>query len=149
VTRLFTTVSPSEMNKDPEFTAAALPEGNVSARLSANQRITCSGPQGMRLSGGRELALDATGAVPSIRKMPFSEKVEEFDASGRSIVVADNTKAIDDSISKWNDSVRYDRARASPATPVVRQAGLHGTEGAAHAELRDRRGDRARAAASR
>ena len=108
VTRLFTTLSPYEMTKDPEFAAASLSEEPVSAALSATQRFTCDGEQVLELQDGREIALTSGGSVPGIDAMPYVEMVEEFDAAGTRTLVGDNSGDIDESISASNDTVSFE-----------------------------------------
>jgi hypothetical protein len=105
LTRLFTTMSPVEMTQDPEFLERQ-GLGNVPViRLSATQRITCQNQSGMTLPGGRMVALTAQQGWPRFADtMPWAEKVEEIQATGDPVVLADNTATIDGQLKVWNDS---------------------------------------------
>jgi hypothetical protein len=105
LTRMFTTMSPLEMTQDPEFLERQ-GLGNVPLiRLTATQRITCQNQAGMTLPGGRMVALTAQQGWPRFADtMPWAEKVEEIQATGDPVVLADNTAKIDEQLKAWNDS---------------------------------------------
>jgi hypothetical protein len=103
LTRLYTLLSPEEMNVDPTFVFdARLPD--VSNRHTAKLVLDCGvggapGSAGARmtLDDGRELAFDSSGAPDRsiVDAMPAAAKVEQL-KEGR--VVTDNTRAISDAI---------------------------------------------------
>lgn len=101
LTRMFTTISPSEMTEDPMFHARpGLPP--VSRVNQGTLRRTCSGAQGMILPDGRQVALDA-GAWPAWDSaMPWAEKIEEYVEGGDAITLVDNSAIIDDQLAAWN-----------------------------------------------
>jgi MYXO-CTERM domain-containing protein len=103
LTRLYTLLSPEEMNVDPTFVFdARLPE--VSNRHTAKLVLECGvggapGSAGARLTleDGRELAFDSSGTPDRsvVDAMPAAAKIEQL-KEGR--LVTDNTRAISDAI---------------------------------------------------
>lgn len=104
LTRLFTTLSPSEMTLDPIFMPwPGLPP--VAALQQAVRRRTCSGKSVMLLPDEREVALDDNGLWPLWDSlMPWLEKIEEYQTDGNIVTLVDNTAAIDAKLLEWNES---------------------------------------------
>ncbi len=104
LTRLFTTISPAEMTEDPEFLEHdGLPDVRISG--SGVRRVTCTGPSGMTLPDGRQVALTPTSTWPGFsNQMPFAERIEEYPSVGAGIVLVDNTERINAQLKLWNDS---------------------------------------------
>jgi MYXO-CTERM domain-containing protein len=104
LTRLFTTISPSEMTLDPVFMAwPGLP--TVNAFQQATRRTTCSGNSVMLLPDDREVALDPSGFWPVWdSQMPWAEKIEEYQADGDVVTLVNNTATIDAQLLAWNES---------------------------------------------
>jgi MYXO-CTERM domain-containing protein len=103
LTRLFTTISPSEMTLDPIFLPwPGLP--TVAAGQSATRRTTCSGKSVMLLPDGRDVALDSGQWPVWDSQMPWVETIEEFQADGDVVTLVDNTAAIDQKLLAWNES---------------------------------------------
>ena len=111
LTRLFTTLSPSEMTQVPFFAArAGLPEMTNTVQF-ALQRIAESG-SGVTLPGGAEVAL-SDGAWPPFPGMPAAARIEQY-AIGRPVtVVRNNTASIDAVLEAWNESRNW------PAPPIA------------------------------
>jgi MYXO-CTERM domain-containing protein len=102
LTRLFTTLSPTEMTLDPIFMPwPGLPP--VQPYQQATRRTTCSGNSVMLLPDGREVALDSFGQWPPWdSQMPFVEEIEEYQADGDVVKLVDNTELIDAELLAWN-----------------------------------------------
>jgi MYXO-CTERM domain-containing protein len=102
LTRLFTTLSPTEMTLDPIFMPwPGLPP--VQPLQQATRRTTCSGNSVMLLPDGREVALDSSGQWPPWdSQMPFAEEIEEYQADGDVVKLVDNTDIIDAELLAWN-----------------------------------------------
>lgn len=118
LTRLFTTISPSEMTDDPEFVELSSNSlGDVAPALNATDRTTCDQKTVMELSDGKEVAYN--GSMPAFdSSMPFAERVEEFDTSGNRVTLADFDKTIDTKLGESNRALGYepgasDRAQLS------------------------------------
>ncbi len=103
LTRLFTTISPSEMTLDPIF--MPLPGlSTVSQSQQATRRTTCTGQSAMLLPDGHQVALSA-GAWPVWdSQMPWLTKIEEYKSDGTVLTLVDNTDAIDEKLLAWNKS---------------------------------------------
>lgn len=102
LTRLFTTVSPSEMTEDPMFHAHAGLDP-VQPLNMAVRRTDCCGASTMDL-GSTEIAYDkSTGSWPTWDStMPWAEKIEEFSLAGDRITLVDNASKISGQIAAWN-----------------------------------------------
>jgi len=101
LTRLYTTISPSEMNEDPMFHAQpGLP--TVNRFQQSTLRITCDGQRGMLLPDGREVALDGAQWPVWDSLMPWAEEIAEYPVGGQKIVLVDNTSKINALLAEWN-----------------------------------------------
>jgi MYXO-CTERM domain-containing protein len=103
LTRLFTTISPSEMTLDPFFEArGGLPQ--VALPTVAVWRRTMTSASGFTLPGGDMVAMDK-GLWPAFTSaMPWTAKIEEYPAGKAAKVVADNAMTIESELAKWNES---------------------------------------------
>jgi MYXO-CTERM domain-containing protein len=105
LTRMFTTLSPIEMNLDPEFVERDDLAGVRRISLSAIQRVTCQSQAGVTLPDNRSVALPARQTWPLLpTTMPFAERIEEIPAIGAPMVLKDNTDTINAQLKMWNDS---------------------------------------------
>lgn len=109
LTRLFTTISPSEMTEDPEFRRLGK-QADVPNQLQAQPRLVCGSKEIMTLPSKREVALDrsTTGRAFSSpwptwgENMPYAALVEDYSGDGDAIVLADNGAAIDSALAAYN-----------------------------------------------
>ncbi len=119
VTRLTSSLSPSEMTVDPVF----VPNnemGDVSNQHMARLRVECEGgeyvdsPRRLILADETEIALPPLGEDFSGNDAsffteadlgPFAAVIETTSGSGASIPVADNTTEIEDDITEHNETV--------------------------------------------
>ena len=105
LTRMFTTLSPSEMDLDPEFIERDDLAGVGRISLTAIQRVTCQSKVGMDLPDGRSVALSGQQIWHGFgTDMPDAERVEEIQATGAPLLLKDNTATINAVLKTWNDS---------------------------------------------
>ena len=113
LTRMFTTISPSEMTVDPEFvdTHEALKstsQTDVASGRVATRQLQCDNISQLTTVGTRQVAPTKTPAVwPSFPEMPAAERIEEYQESGAKVVLVDNTRAIDDQLAAYNTSQNW------------------------------------------
>jgi len=106
LTRMITTISPSEMTEDPMF--AELGGETMDSERSVTLRRTCEGNQVAELPDGRQLALPSRLSWPDVdARMPWAERVEDY-ATGELIVLMDGTPTIDQQIHAWNAAEQRD-----------------------------------------
>lgn len=109
LTRMFTTISPTEMTEDPQFHENdGLPE--VPNLLNGTLRLLCNGDQVFTLPDGREIYLpagttwpdfpDEPGGVPGM--MASSHVIETVPNQGAPIVLTDNTAVLEAVLADWN-----------------------------------------------
>jgi hypothetical protein len=104
LTRMFTTISPTEMSLDPEFqTRADLP--NVALPGLATRRIMCDNRNLFTLPNGREVMLPNLSATwPSFSDaMPWAETVEEYPAEGPPITLIDQRSKVANELRTYNE----------------------------------------------
>ncbi|MBK7584355.1 MAG: DUF2330 domain-containing protein [Myxococcales bacterium] len=128
LTRLFTTISPSEMTEDPIFRPAP-GEPPVAPIQTAVQRITCSGQRGMILPDSREVALDGLAWPPWDSLMPWVEEIEEYPVGGTKITLVDNTKKIDALLTEWNQKQGWPPSDGSGGSGANGSGGSSGSSG--------------------
>lgn len=105
LTRLYTTLSPHEMDLDPIFHANAdLPD--VSNIFSATRTFTCEGPDFVELDDGTRIAVGGFDADPP--DFPTALRVFEVPLSGPPMLIADATEAADEARTAWNASQGLD-----------------------------------------
>jgi len=113
LTRMYTTISPSEMNTDPMFRSnSTLPE--VPAVHIANQRILCDGSRLVTLPDGREVFFPAGDPLvwPDFQdEMPFAEEVDQETAAQDAPLVnlVNNTEEINRLLDEHNKVRGYDK----------------------------------------
>ncbi len=120
LTRLFTTISPSEMTLDPIFKAWPGLDP-VNSYQQATRRTTCDDKIGMILPDQREVALDATGAWPLWdSQMPWIEKMVEYQDDGQVVTLVDNKSKINSKLQSWNQSRGWgqDPAKATDSAGI-------------------------------
>jgi len=102
LTRMFTTISPSEMDTDPEFHARPdLPD--VALPGLATRRVMCNGRDIFTLPTGEEVALPEDGLWPKWGDdMPWVSSIEEFPLQGEPIVLVDNTAKAQSALKSQN-----------------------------------------------
>jgi MYXO-CTERM domain-containing protein len=111
LTRMYTTISPNEMNADPMFRSnSTLPE--VVARRQATQRTLCDGSRLITLPDGREVFFPADEPLvwPDFQdEMPWEEDVDqENNAQNAPLVnLVDNTDEIDRLLAEYNKKRGY------------------------------------------
>lgn len=94
LTRLFTTLSPEDMNTDPVFSFnASLPD--VPLLRSAFLQANCSSPSRPTLVTAQGWRRTATGSSPAPGTGPVARRIEVLSEEGPPTVTADNDLAID------------------------------------------------------
>jgi len=112
LTRMFTTISPTEMTEDPEFQERDNLR-TVTASGSGTLRVTCSGSRAMTLPDGRLVALTGQQTWPTFsERMPWAEKIEDLSVSGEPVVLVDNTERINNELLAWNQPQGWQGYRA-------------------------------------
>ena len=106
LTRMYTTISPSEMNADPVFRAnSTLP--NVVAQRFATQVLHCDGSTSVNLPDGRQVYFPAGEPLvwPDFQdEMPWDEDIDQdgMAANAPLINLSDKTQEIDDLLAAYN-----------------------------------------------
>jgi hypothetical protein len=104
LTRMFTTMSPSEMDLDPEFLERDGLDSVPAINLTATQRITCSNRAGMVLPDGHDVALVSQGTWPTFSlRMPWVKKIDEIQPA-TIVHLVDNTATIESELAAWNNA---------------------------------------------
>jgi hypothetical protein len=104
LTRMFTTLSPVEMDLDPEFLERDGLDNVPQINVQAIQRVTCDSRAGMVLPDGRNVGLISQGTWPRFSNtMPWAEKIDEIQAD-KVIHLVDNTAKIEMELATWNQS---------------------------------------------
>ncbi len=105
LTRLYTQISPHEMTEDPIFVPS--PQRTyeqVQTTYFANDLLTCACADEMELPDGR--VVEHGGSWPLFSSaMPWAERIEEVAVDGETIVLVDNSAAIDEELTRWNESL--------------------------------------------
>jgi MYXO-CTERM domain-containing protein len=124
LTRMFTTLSPVEMDLDPEFFERDGLDNVPRINLNAVQRITCTQQAAMTLPDGRAVALPSQGTWPTFsNQMPFAEKIDEIQPNAV-VNLVDNTATIDAQLKAWNDAQGWPPALTTTGPgPVVGSGG--------------------------
>jgi MYXO-CTERM domain-containing protein len=110
LTRMYTTISPSEMNADPIFRSnASLPE--VPAQRIATQTTHCDGSTTVELPDGRQVYFPAGEPLvwPEFQdEMPWDEDIDQDGMADDAplINLVDNTDKIDELLEEYNDRRR-------------------------------------------
>ncbi|PRQ03064.1 hypothetical protein ENSA5_18350 [Enhygromyxa salina] len=111
LTRMYTTISPSEMNADPMFRSnASLPDVDNNRR--ATQRTLCDDSRIITLPDGREVFFPANEDLvwPKFQdEMPWDEDIDQDGMADDAplINLVDNTQKINDLLDEYNKSKGY------------------------------------------
>jgi hypothetical protein len=103
LTRMFTTISPSEMTEDPMFHPQPgldpVQPGSIAVR-----HTNCCGATTMELTDGRDVALDkATQSWPVWdSSMPWADQIEEYHLDGEKVTLVNNAPKIAEQLASWN-----------------------------------------------
>ncbi len=104
LTRMYTTLSPSEMTRDPLFSEMpGLPE--VDNVWLATRFSRCDGPDRVELDTGEVLWFTENDAPPTFSQMPYARIVEQF-FTGAPMTLRDHGEAIDALLYAWNEEHR-------------------------------------------
>ncbi len=108
LTRLYTTISPNEMTKDPMFFVNPDLEDVPNIRTGTN-RTLCNGDSVWTLPDGREVYVPAGEAWPNIGGDEFwEEEVDEMSDQGAPMVLVDNSQAINEQLRSYNAEQGWD-----------------------------------------
>jgi len=102
LTRMYTTISPAEMTKDPLFEEAD-GLGDVSNQWSATRVNVCDGPDRLELADGQIIWFDDDDVPPRFDEMPNSVAADDI-MEGRLMRVADRQDQINAMLDDWNDT---------------------------------------------
>ena len=102
LTRMYTTISPQEMNEDPVF--AENPDlGEVPNLRIAQDRLMCTGHARYTLPDGRIVWVENDGPWPTFPgEMPWEEETQQMPLVGAPQVLNSNTELIDQLLAEWN-----------------------------------------------
>ena len=102
LTRMYTTISPDEMNEDPIFKPnRELPE--VPNLLQANRLLRCDGHATWTLPDGRDVFVPDNGPWPDFdAELPYEEEVQTISIKGAPMTLVNNTAAINKVLEAWN-----------------------------------------------
>lgn len=101
LTRMYTTISPVEMTRDPIFhEAEGLPD--VSNQWSAVKVTDCEGPDWLELPDGTVVSYDDDDNPPQFAEMPYSLRAHEVPLTGAPMEIADRTEEVEDTLDAWN-----------------------------------------------
>lgn len=114
LTRMYTTISPSEMTADPMFHANAdLDE--VENNRTATNRLLCNGDNLWTLPDGREVYVPAGESWPNIGGDDFwEEEVDEMPSAGAPMMLVNNTEEIEVALRRYNTEVGYNGVPPEP-----------------------------------
>jgi hypothetical protein len=99
LTRMYTTISPSEMTEDPEFHEhPGLP--SVGRTITGANHLTCS-ESGFDI-GSRSFALQGGSWPQWPAEMPWAETIEQYSPGFPPVGLVDNKAAIDAAVGQWN-----------------------------------------------
>ena len=100
LTRMYTTLSPSEMTRDPLFSEMpGLPD--VDNVWSATRFNRCDGPDRVVLDSGPVIWFTESDQPPEFSQMPYGRIVEEF-FTGAPMTLRNHVEAIGDELAAWN-----------------------------------------------
>ena len=114
LTRMYTTISPSEMMTDPIFhTNPDLP--NVAQLRQAAQFVLTSGDSVVRLPDDREVYVPGGATWPDIPGDGwFAEEVQTIPLDGAPMPLVDHRAAIDKTLTAWNTANAWPRELPDP-----------------------------------
>lgn len=121
LTRMYTTISPGEMNADPFFHPNPdLPEVDRRSEIATRQ-IGCGADEIWILPDGREVYVPG-GIWPDFSdEMPWEEEVQEIAAAGGPVTLSTLTAVIDEQLMLHNCQYNYPSAEAcgNPPQPTT------------------------------
>ena len=104
LTRMYTTLSPAEMTRDPLFSEMpSLPE--VDNVWSATRFSRCDGPDRVELDSGPVIWFTESDDPPTFSEMPYARVVEQF-FTGAPMTLRDHGATIDAELAAWNEEHR-------------------------------------------
>ena len=106
VTRMYTTISPAEMNEDPMF--AENPDLPEIARIRIAEKLNrCDGHAEWTLPDGRNVFVPDDGPWPLFPdEMPWEEETQQMALVGAPQVLNTNTETINTMLEEWNTANR-------------------------------------------
>jgi hypothetical protein len=129
LTRMFTTLSPVEMDLDPEFLERDGLNNVPQINVQATQRVTCDSRAGMVLPDGRNVGLISQGTWPRFSNtMPWAEKIDEIQVD-KVIHLVDNTAKIDMELAAWNQSQSWPPPSTTGGNATTGTGGAGGANG--------------------
>ncbi|MEW5848705.1 MAG: DUF2330 domain-containing protein [Myxococcota bacterium] len=115
LTRLFTTISPSEMVEDPMFHERTDLEDVATAR-NATREVLCNSEAAVTTPEGRVVWTNGFSWPQFDDDMPWTLRVEEFTENGPVTTIADNTEVVDAELDAWNTQNGYSLTSSGGAT---------------------------------
>ncbi len=107
VTRMYTTISPHEMTKDPIFHARGDLD-DVTNIQQGTRRIMCDSSILFTLPDGREVYIPNGSGWPEFpAQMPWEEEVSEIPLAGAPLQLSSRTEEIDQLLASYNASVGW------------------------------------------
>lgn len=114
LTRMYTTISPSEMTADPMFHANADLD-DVENNRTATNRLLCNGDNLWTLPDGREVYVPSGESWPNIGGDDFwEEEVDEMPSAGAPMMLVNNTEEIEVALRRYNTEVGYNGVPPEP-----------------------------------
>ncbi|MEM6290732.1 MAG: DUF2330 domain-containing protein [Myxococcota bacterium] len=108
LTRMYTTISPSEMTKDPMFFVKPDLEEVPNIRTATNRSL-CNGDNVWTLPDGREVYVPLGESWPDIGGDEFwEEEVDEMSDQGAPMILVDNSQAINEQLRAYNTAQGWD-----------------------------------------
>lgn len=129
LTRLYTTISPQEMNLDPLFEARTDLTNIPAMTATATWRRTMTLASGFTLPTGQVVALDNSLWPAFTGAMPWAAKIDRYPAGKAAEVVTDNSTTVADQLDKWNKSQGWPLPppNCPPPPTNIGQGGTGGT----------------------
>lgn len=118
LTRMYTTISPSEMMEDPIFHVnASLPD--VEALRTAQNYVLCNNDSVVTLPGGDEFYIPGGGPWPEIPGEEFwAEEIQTVAIKGAPMTIVNNTAAISKLRVDWNLSHGWPHVPSDTGVPT-------------------------------
>ncbi|MEM9457552.1 MAG: DUF2330 domain-containing protein [Myxococcota bacterium] len=128
LTRMYTTISPGEMNADPFFHPNPdLPDVDRRSEIATRQ-IGCGADEIWILPDGREVYVPG-GIWPDFSdEMPWEEEVQEIAAAGGPVTLSTLTAVIDEQLTIHNCQYNYPSAQACGNEPPDPTGGSGGSD---------------------
>lgn len=118
LTRMYTTISPEEMTKDPMFHTNPDLEEVMNVRTATNRQL-CNGDSIWTLPDGREVYIPQGDPWPNIGGDAYwEEEVDEMPNAGPPMALVNNTEAIDLALRSYNADAGWDGEPPEPGANV-------------------------------